>query len=292
MLADILPEEKRQEGYGILRVVFNYAWIFGTAIGGFIAARSFFALFVIDAVVSCLAAVMLWRLLPETKPSRKDDTEHREESFWQTLKGYRVVFRDLAFMGFVVSGMLALVTYIQQYGSLAVYLRDTHGIDSKGYGIILSITGLEVVLLQFWVSRMIRTRPPFLMMMVGAAVFAVGMFMYGFVTSFLMFVVAALVVCAGEMLYFPTSQVVAAGFAPREMRGRYMAVAGFIRSVPNALGPAMAGYVLDNFDPRLLWYIGGILCIISALGYFALHTRLGAQERFIQSLQEKKPAAA
>ncbi|HEX5807881.1 MAG TPA: MFS transporter, partial [Anaerolineales bacterium] len=104
MLADILPEEKRQEGYGILRVVFNYAWIFGTAMGGLIAARSFFALFVIDAVVSCLAAAMLWRLLPETKPARKDNAELREESFWQTLKGYRVVFRDLAFMGFVVSG--------------------------------------------------------------------------------------------------------------------------------------------------------------------------------------------
>ncbi|HLO14965.1 MAG TPA: MFS transporter, partial [Anaerolineales bacterium] len=41
MLADILPESKRQEGYGILRVVFNYAWIFGTAVGGLIATRSF-----------------------------------------------------------------------------------------------------------------------------------------------------------------------------------------------------------------------------------------------------------
>ena len=292
MLADILPEEKRQEGYGILRVVFNYAWIFGTAMGGFIAARSFFALFVIDAVVSCLAALILWRLLPETKPTRKDEVEHREESFWQTLKGYRVVLRDVAFMGFVVSGMLALVTYIQQYGSLAVYLRDVHGIDSKGYGLILSITGLEVVLLQFWISRAIRNRPPFLMMMLGAAIFAVGMFLYGLVTGFLMFVVAAIIVCIGEMFYFPTSQVVTASFAPKEMRGRYMAVAGFIRSVPNAFGPAMAGYILDNFNPRLLWYIGGILCLLSALGYFALHTRLGTQKRFVQSSQEKKPAVA
>jgi MFS family permease len=53
MLADVLPESKRQEGYGILRVVFNYAWIVGTAMGGLIAMRSFVALFVIDAVISC-----------------------------------------------------------------------------------------------------------------------------------------------------------------------------------------------------------------------------------------------
>jgi len=292
MLADILPESKRQEGYGILRVVFNYAWIFGTAMGGFIAARSFFALFVIDAVVSCTAAALLFRLLPETKPQIKQEAGHKEESFWETVKGYRVVARDLAFVGFIVSGMLALIVYIQQYGSLAVYLRDLHGIDSRGYGIMLSITGLEVVLFQFWISRMIRHRPPFLMMMLGAGIFAVGMFMYGLVTGFIMFVLAAIIVCVGEMLYFPTSQVIAAGFAPKDMRGRYMAVAGFITSIPNTVGPGAAGYILDNLDPHLLWYIGGALCLISALGYGSLHLRLGAQERFVPAVPKKETAAA
>ena len=291
MLADILPESKRQEGYGILRVVFNYAWIFGTAMGGFIAARSFFALFVIDAVVSCIAAILLFRLLPETKPQVKQETDHKEESFWETVKGYRVVARDLAFVGFIVSGILALIVYIQQYGSLAVYLRDIHGIDSRGYGIILSITGLEVVLFQFWISRMIRHRPPFMMMMLGAGIFAIGFFMYGMVTGFTMFVVAAIIVCVGEMLYFPTSQVIAAGFAPKDMRGRYMAVAGFITSIPNTLGPGAAGYILDNLDPHLLWYIGGALCLISALGYGTLHLKLGTQERFAPAVPEKEPAA-
>jgi MFS family permease len=52
MLADILPEAKRQEAFGITRVAFNYAWILGTALGGLIAARSFLALFLIDAGLS------------------------------------------------------------------------------------------------------------------------------------------------------------------------------------------------------------------------------------------------
>ena len=57
MVADLLPEDKRQEGFGILRVVGNMAWIIGPTIGGFIANRSYFALFVLDAVVSCIVAV-------------------------------------------------------------------------------------------------------------------------------------------------------------------------------------------------------------------------------------------
>lgn len=290
MLADVLPEAKRQEGYGILRVVYNYAWIVGTAVGGLIATRSFLALFVIDAVISCIVAAILFRLLPETKPKVQTEAGSREETFWETVKGYRVVVRDLAFMGFIFSGMLVLLVYIQQYGSLAVYLQNVQGIDSKGYGLLLSITGLEVVLFQFWISRRIRYRPPLLMMMAGAGIFAVGMFLYGIVSGFVMFVIAAIIVCIGEMLYFPTSQVVIAGFAPKEMRGRYMAVAGYIISVPNAVGPALAGYVLDNLTPHLLWYIGGFLCVIAALGYFFLHLKLGTQERFLPPAPQKEPA--
>src|SRR5512138_641120 len=109
MLADILPENKRQEGYGILRVAFNFAWIFGTALGGFISTGSFFALFVIDAVVSCSVAVFLFFALPETKPQPHDENQYTGTSFWGTVKGYRAVLHDLAFLAFILSGMLTLV---------------------------------------------------------------------------------------------------------------------------------------------------------------------------------------
>ena len=288
MLADILPEEKRQEGYGILRVVFNYAWIFGTAMGGFIASRSFFALFVIDSIMSCIVAALIFRLLPETHPRVKEEKREDEESLWQTVLGYRIVLKDLAFVAFTFAGMLALIVYQQQYSTLAVYMRDVHGIDSKGYGAILSITGLEVVVFQFWISRTIRRRPAFLTMTLAAIVFAIGFFMYGIVSSFILFTIAAVIVCAGEMLFFPTSSALAANFAPANMRGRYMAVSGLVWSIPGTIGPAAAGYIIDNYNPNLVWYIGGLICIISAIGYYALHLKLGGQKRFAPPPSEKK----
>jgi hypothetical protein len=71
-----------------------------------------------------------------------------------------------------------------------------------------------------------------------------------------------------------------------------MAVAGYIASIPNTIGPGAAGYILDNLDPHLLWYIGGFLCLTSALGYFALHLKLGTQERFTPAIPEKEAAIA
>src|SRR5512133_688436 len=130
MIADILPEKQRQEGFGILRVVGNFAWIIGPTIGGFLANINFFYLFVIDSIMSCAVAAIVYRLIPETKPERH--ALEKSESFLKTVVGYRVAVRDTAFMSFIIANILMLIVYQQMYGTLSVYLRDSHGIDPQG----------------------------------------------------------------------------------------------------------------------------------------------------------------
>lgn len=281
MIADILPEQQRQEGFGILRVVSNLAWIIGPTIGGFVANRNFFALFVIDAVISSIVAVLFYLLMPETKPQAGPGQP--AESMLATFRGYGVVMRDLAFIAFLVAGMLMGVVYQQMYNSLSVYLRDNHGIQPQGYGFLLTTSAITVILLQFTVIRLIKRRPPFLMMAVGTAFYIVGFGMFGFVAWYWLFVLAIVIITFGEMIVVPTSQALAANFAPEQMRGRYMAMFGFTWAIPATIGPAAAGYILDNYNPNLLWYAGSVLCAISALGFYALHLRLGQQSRFVPS---------
>ena len=287
MMADILPESKRQEAFGITRVVFNYAWIFGTALGGLIAARSFLALFVADTVLSLIVAVILYRFLPETQPTSHRETK-KSESFLKTVAGYRLVLRDLAYMGFTFAGMIVLIVYQQQYGALAVYLRDVHNIGSKSYGVMLSISGLEVVLFQIWISRTIRKYPPFVMMTLGAVFFMIGFTMIGFVKGFIFFLFAIVIATVGEMIMFPTNKALAINFAPTEMRGRYMAIYDLGWTIPATFGPAAAGLILDYYNPNLLWYLGGILCAVSAISFYALHLWLGRQQRFIPAPVEQE----
>ena len=204
--------------------------------------------------------------------------------------GYRLVLRNLTFIFYLLAGILAIIVYQQQYSTLSVYLRDVHNIDSQGYGLILSITGLEVVLFQFWISRTIRRHPPFFIMMLGTIFFAIGVFMYGLFSTFTMFMVAAVVVCIGEMLFFPTSQALSVSFATEDMRGRYMALSGLTWSIPSTIGPAAAGYLLDNTNPNSLWYIGGLICVVAAIGYYLLHLRLRSQPQFAPLKEEPEPA--
>lgn len=281
MMADILPESKRQEAFGITRVVGNFSWIIGTALGGLIAAQSFLALFILDAILSLSAALILYRFLPETKPAFEVDRKaQKNESFWRTVTGYRNVLRDLGYMIFTIAGMLSLVVYQQQYSSLSVYLRDVHGISPQDYGVMLSVAGLEVVFFQIWISRAIKKYPPFLTMVFGTLFFVLGFTMIGFVQSVPLFMLSIVLITVGEMITFPTNKALAAGFAPVAMRGRYMAIYDLGWTLPATFGPAAAGFILDNYDPNLLWYLGGLLCIVSAIGFYALHLWLGRQERF------------
>jgi len=285
MMADILPENKRQEGFGITRVVFNFSWIIGTALGGLLAEKSFFALFVTDAVLSSLVALILYFKLPETQPAHHKEAK-KNESLKKTFADYRIVLRDAGYISFTMAGILSLLVYQQQYSSLPVYLRDTHGIAPNIYGTLLSITGLEVVLLQFWISRKIRKFKPFLTMTLGVLFFMVGFAMIGMIRAIPLFLIAVIIITIGEMIIFPTNRVIATGFAPEDMRGRYMAIYDLGWTLPATFGPAAAGLILDHYNPHLLWYIGGALCALSAFWYYLLHLKLGAEPRFQPSNDE------
>ena len=281
MMADILDEKQRQEGFGLMRVVRNLAWIIGPSIGGFLANRSFMLLFIIDAVVSCIVAAIFFFYMPETKPQHHEEEHKQHESLLTTIAGYGIVLKDFAFMAFIVAAILMGAVYQQMYNSLSVYLRDNHGINPQGYGFLMTTSAITVILFQFWVSRNMKHRPPFLIMAVGTLFYMLGFSMFGFVSAYWLFMSAIVVITIGEMLIMPTSQTLAAGFAPEQMGGRYMAIFGLTWLLPSTFAPMLAGLILDNLNPNLLWYVGGVLCAVAAFAFYALHLRLGKQDRFI-----------
>jgi MFS family permease len=273
MVADMLPEEKRAEGFGILRVVANLAWIFGPTIGGFVAARSYLLLFILDAVSSTITALIVFRFIPETKPALAEGQE--PETLTQTFSGYRKVASDRPFIGFLVTSIIMLIVYQQMYNTLSVYLRDVHGIPTQGYGMMMSINALAVVAFQFWVTRRTSTHPPLLMMAFGTAFYLVGFTMYGFVSGYALFILAMVIITTGEMIVIPVSQALAARFAPEAMRGRYMAFFSLSWALPATVGPLAAGLIMDNYNPNWVWYAGGILCTISIIGFLFLQRAAG-----------------
>jgi MFS family permease len=287
MVADMLREEKRAEGFGILRVAGNMAWIIGPTIGGLLASRSYLTLFILDAIASLITAAIVFRFIPETRPQAAEVA--RGESMASTYRGYFRVLADRPFAAFLVVSAVMTVVYMQLYSTLSVYLRDVHDVPTQGYGFLMSANALLVVLTQIAVTRRTRLHPPLLMMALGSAFYMVGFAMYGLVSGYFFFLVAMLIVTTGEMIVIPVSQALVTRFAPEDMRGRYMAIFSLSWAIPAAVGPWAAGMVMDNLSPDLVWYGCGVLAAAAALGFFALHGR--TRERLVAPA-EAQPAPA
>lgn len=287
MVADLVPEEKRTEGFGVMRVVDNLAWIIGPIIGGFLAGYSYLLLFIIDAVASVITAGLIFRLIPETRPAATDSAQEPESTI-QTFAGYGRVFRNRPFISYLLAVMLMTVVYLQMYGALSVYLRDVHGVSPQGFSFVLTTSAVLVVLFQFPVSSWSKRYPPLLVMAAGAGLYMIGFGAYGLISAYPLFLAAMAVITFGEMLVVPVGQALAARFAPEDMRGRYMAVFGLSWAVPGIIGPPAAGVLLDYFNPNLVWYIGAALCFVAVLAFTFLHQQGG--ERFAP-LEASEPSS-
>jgi len=269
---DVLPEEKRPSGFGMRRVAFNLAIVAGPAIGGFIAARSYLALFIIDAIVSSIVALLVLILIPETRPAQAEGTE--PETTGQTFAGYLRVLRDGKFIAFVGACLLTWLVYMNMNTTLGVYLRNQHGVPESGYGWLISLNAAMVVLLQFPITRRIEKRPPMLMMALGTMFIGVGLGMYGFVSTAWLFMLAMAILTVGEMVTVPIANAVVASFAPEEMRGRYNFIYGNSWGIAFGVGPYLAGLIMDNYNPALLWVACFIVGVLASLAFVLLHLRV------------------
>ena len=284
MVADILPEDKRADGYGIIRVAFNLSVTIGPAIGGLLAARSYLTLFVTDATISLLTVVLVALFIPETKP--KSHPDEAEPTVASSFAGYGKVFQHTAFMLFLGAVMLQVFTYMNMNTTLGVYLRNEHGTSEWHYGMLLSLNAAMVVLMQFPITRRIKKYPPMLMMAFGTMLYAIGFAMYGFVSIYLMFAIAMVIITIGEMIVSPVAQALVASFAPEDMRGRYMAISGLSWGIPFAIGPYLAGLVIDGPSPQNLWYIAGFVGLLSTAGFLGLYRIRNRNVAPVTALQE------
>jgi MFS family permease len=269
MVADLLPTEKQPEGFGILRVAVNLSATIGPVFGGILAGQSYMWLFIADAVSSLLTALIVFIVIPETKPQKQDF--EKEETIMKTIIGYKEVLKDGLYVLFLSVSAITVLVYMQLNSTLSVFLRDVHGFPEPNFGFLLSMNAAMVVLFQFWISRKISKYAPMKMIALGTFFYMVGFGMYGFVSETYMFFVAMAILTVGEMIAMPIGQAAAASFAPEDKRGRYMAAYGFHWAIPNLFGVLLAGLVMENIGPNWVWYFAGILSFIAMIGFWLLH---------------------
>ena len=269
MIADLVVPEKRPQAYSLLRVVQNLGISIGPAIGGFIAAISYSALFLVAAAASFIYSLILAVFVQETKPQLSQPAQAAATT-QAADAGSRQILQDWVFLAFCGLIVISQIVYSQMNTTLPVYLNQSFGVTEQWYGLMMSLNAFMVVLFQFPLTHRTSRINKSIMMALGNGLYAIGFGLFGFVSALPLFFMAWAIWTVGEMLTAPVAQTMVADFAPEAMRGRYMGAFGVSFAIAYGIGPLLGGMMMDGIGGKYIWYAAILLNGLVALGFLAM----------------------
>ncbi|MFT3913217.1 MAG: MFS transporter [Anaeromyxobacteraceae bacterium] len=264
-IADLVPPEERPRAFGLVYWVVNAGWTVGLLLAGFIAERSFVALFAADAATCLLFAAIIYWKVPETHPhlaagaggavhperrAREAGPESRDEPPGYT--GFAQVLRDRIFLVFAALYLGALVIFLQ-FQLAAPLDWGAHGVGPAVYSALLSFNGLGVVVFQPLIGPWLRRFDGARLLAASALLFGLGFGVNAFGGNVPLYAFGVVLWTIGEVVGFPAGATLVADLAPVALRGRYQGAFSMSWGIAFSVAPLVGGEVLARFGAPTLW---------------------------------------
>ena len=288
MIADLLPPELRQEGFGVTRVSMNLGVVVGPAIAAFALGLgvTFRELFLCAAAGCVIMVVLMAVWIRESRPPSALLPQRHTDRHGRS--GYRIVLHDKVFLIFCAVAVLP-VFCIGNFGSIyAVYVTGYLGLPYREWGYLLALNAGIVALVQYPLVSALRRRNRMLLLAVSSALLAVGLGGSAFAYSLASLVVLITVMSVGETLLSPVAAAEVSDLAPEAVRGRYMGVWTVVWNGGAALGPAFGGWAIDSIGGRQAF----VVLLVVGLAGAALFAALAAPWRRRHAASEAEARAS
>ena len=254
LLADLVPAGRRVSAFAALRFMLNAGVALGAATAGLLAQRSFFAIFLLDALTSLIFAGLVLLAVRETRPATSG---RRDPS-----AGYRVISGDRAFLLFLLGGALVAFVYLQAFTTFALQAQRV-GYSAAVFGGLIALNGLLIVVAELPLTALTQHRPPRPVIAAGFVLIGLGVAVVGYAQSLILLVLAVVLWTMGEMINAPMASALVADSAPAGLRGRYQGAWGLAWGVGLVLGPVV-GTSLFAWNARGFWLSCGGLATVGA----------------------------
>lgn len=265
LLADLISEGRRVPGFALYRLAINAGTALGPAAAGLLAARSFFLLFVGDALTSLLFAAVALAALPNAGSNVA--ARGTAERMLGALR------RDRRFLLFLAAALVGSCIYMQAYSTLSLQVR-ADGLAPVIYGGLLSLNGALIIGCELPLTTLTRRLPVHVAMALGVLLIGVGFGLTAFAAAAPLLILSVAVWTLGEMVNSPVAGAYVADIAPPHLRGQYAGAFGLSWSCGLILAPA-AGTRLFVWNPRGLWLFCGLLGAGAALLLFVTQRPAG-----------------
>ncbi|NAX45725.1 MFS transporter [Photobacterium halotolerans] len=263
MISDLLPEiPVREMAHQVRYYCINLGAAFGPLVGlqlGFTGEQSSFYLVALAYLIYSVCFILaFWQIRNTPQPPKN------EQNFSQTLK---VLARDKAFMVLILANTLVMYAYLHQETSLVQYLNGLGDKVIALYTSMIFVNASVIVLLQFPLLKLLSGWSLYRRVYLGVALFASAFVLYA---SFPLdapewyWLLATFVLSLGEVILFPTFNLLIDRAAPDHLRGAYFG-AGNLASIGVSLSPLAGGILLSLYGGPALFL--STACVLVVAGY-------------------------
>jgi len=274
MIAEVVPQSQLKSAYALSRLAINLGMSIGPAVAGFIAARSFEWIFVVDGVTTFVAGAVLLATPfsgGQLMKGRMDETIEAGAFRPRVLADRRMLL-------FLSGLFLVGIVFFQHEGPLPLFLVQDLRLSPAFYGILFTINTLMIVFIEVPLNAATAHWPHRRGLAIGALLFAAGSGAFVFAAGPPMVILGIVVWTFGEMLLFPQASAFVAEIAPPERRGQYMGAYSLAFNLAFAVAPWAGTATFAEFGSRVLWIGVFAVGVVSATLMLLVTTDMGEAE--------------
>lgn len=252
------------------RMALNLGFSIGPAMGGLLAAVSYNLLFYGNGItVFAAGLIFYWYFRNRKGHSRAPVTETQTPDPEPGISPYR----DVPYLVFSLLIALYCVCFYQLLSTLPLYYKQIYSMSDAQVGLLLAFNGGVVFLLEMLFVDIAERK------LSSMQTIVLGCFLVGL--SFLILPLGAgygtwvlylsmFVLSVSEILAMPFMASVALLRASKKTQGAFMGLNGLAFSSAHIFSPYLGTQTVAHFDFNTLWYLLGILGLLSAIGMWAL----------------------
>ena len=281
-VADLTAASERLAGYTYVRVFANLGAAIGPMMGAFLAVYGFQWIFLIAGITSALEGILLYVAVGETFSGvRAKKDINKDNSIRFSSNSFLIMF--------TLAGILFGFAIRQTGPAFTLYIFDIRNIQIITVGIIYSLNGLLVVLLQIPIFRLMNKKSNVMIWRAfGTMVYGISFLLLVIFSGEYAFLFIMGLITIGEDFSSPTTQTVLMEVAPETQRGDYVGKYSFITSSGRIAGTIVGLGLLQFFykDASIFWLIISVLTFVTALWFFSMSPSfLKSSKRVIASSQ-------
>ncbi|WPO78135.1 MFS transporter [Flavobacterium sp. KACC 22761] len=259
--------ENRVRALSLVRLAVNLGFTAGPALGGLIIiGMGYQGLFWVDGI-TCMIAISIFAfyIKEKKKPINKENIALSDLP--------KSIYKDKPFWLLLFISFVTFMVFLQIFSTLPLYHNEKFGLSEFQTGMLLSINGLLVFLLEMPIVSTLERKGVNKIKNIAYGCFfiATGYFILLFDSWVGILVISIVLLTFGEIFSFPFVNAVALSRAPKGQEGQYMGFYTMSFSLAHIVSSKTGLEIIAHYDYQINWFIMGTLGLLALLCCFWLN---------------------